>query len=130
MSRVPQLRILYTRLRAEEKLLAEAARRRDIPVDLADVTDRVFGAGLPADPGDVVLARCVSHGQNESVARMLEARGIRAELSWHPRRSASLELARLRGVPWWVDPSEGSALRLGDETSQSLETFYGEVGSC
>lgn len=51
MSRVPVLRILYTRLRAEEKLLAEAARRRDIPVDLADVTDRVFGVVLPAEPG-------------------------------------------------------------------------------
>ena len=92
-----------------------------------------LGRAVPRGPAPcdaLVWCGTAAPASGLAFARELEARGIRAELSWHPRRSASLELARLRGVPWWVDPSEGSALRLGDETSQSLETFYGEVGSC
>ena len=70
------LRILFTRLRTEEKLLKEAAERLGIPCELQNVSDTVFGGGpfCPAD--DVVLARCVSHNQNEGVAQMLETQGI------------------------------------------------------
>ena len=71
------LRIAYTRLRAEEKLLAAAASREGIPATMEDVTDGVFGAQLPAERGDVVLARCISHSQNEALAQILESRGVR-----------------------------------------------------
>lgn len=70
------LRILFTRLRLEEKLLKEAAERLGIPCELQNASDIVLGAEpfCPAD--DVVLARCVSHSQNEAVAQMLEMQGI------------------------------------------------------
>lgn len=71
------LRILFTRLRLEEKLLLEAAKRENIPCELQNVTDIYYGGADFCLPEDVVLARCVSHNQNESVARMLESRGIR-----------------------------------------------------
>lgn len=71
------LRILFTRLRLEEKLLLEAARRENIPCELQNVTDVYFGGARFCRPDDVVLARCVSHNQNESVALMLESRGVR-----------------------------------------------------
>ena len=71
------LRIAYTRLRAEEKLLAAAASREGIPATMEDVTDGVFGAQLPAERGDVVLARCISPSQNEALAQILERRGVR-----------------------------------------------------
>lgn len=70
------LRILFTRLRAEEKLLKEAAGRLGIPCELQNVTDAVFGGGPFCASDDVVLARCVSHNQNEGVARVLEAQGV------------------------------------------------------
>lgn len=80
MSRMGQarsLRIFHSRLRAEEKLLAEAARRLDIPVLLEDVTDDAWGDPSRTLSGDVVLARCIAHGHNESLAAFLETRGAR-----------------------------------------------------
>ena len=41
---MPTLRILFTRLRAEEKLLKEAADRRGIPCELRNVSDTLFGS--------------------------------------------------------------------------------------
>lgn len=71
------LRILFTRLRLEEKLLLKAARRENIPCELQNVTDVYYGGDNFCQPADVVLARCVSHNQNESVALMLESQGVR-----------------------------------------------------
>lgn len=73
---MPTLRILFTRLRAEEKLLKEAADRRGIPCELRNVSDTLFGSERFCSEGDVVLARCVSHNQNEGVTRMLEMQGV------------------------------------------------------
>lgn len=71
------LRILFTRLRLEEKLLLEAANRLNIPCELQNVSDVWYGAAPFCPKDDVVLARCVSHNQNEAVAQILEAQGIR-----------------------------------------------------
>lgn len=71
------LRILFTRLRLEEKLLLEAAKRESIPCELQNVTDVYYGGMAFCSPDDIVLSRCVSHNQNESVALMLENQGIR-----------------------------------------------------
>ena len=71
------LRILFTRLRLEEKMLLEAAKRENIPCELQNVTDVYYGGTNFCSPEDIVLARCVSHNQNESVALMLESSGVR-----------------------------------------------------
>jgi [lysine-biosynthesis-protein LysW]--L-2-aminoadipate ligase len=72
------LRILFTRLRVEEKLLHEAAKRENIPCELQNVSDVFYGGKPVCAPDDVVLARCVSHNENESVAAFLESEGVRA----------------------------------------------------
>lgn len=71
------LRILFTRLRVEEKLLLEAAKRENIPCELQNVTGVFYGGAGFCAPDDVALARCVSHNENESVAAFLESDGIR-----------------------------------------------------
>lgn len=71
------LRILFTRLRLEEKMLHEAAKRENIPCELQNVTDVYYGGENFCRQEDVVLARCVSHNQNEAVAQMLESQGVR-----------------------------------------------------
>lgn len=71
------LRILFTRLRVEEKLLREAAVRENIPCELMNVSDVWYSEKPFCEKGDVVLARCVSHNQNEAVAQILESQGIR-----------------------------------------------------
>jgi [lysine-biosynthesis-protein LysW]--L-2-aminoadipate ligase len=71
------LRILFTRLRVEEKLLQDAAKRENIPCELQSVTDVFYGGGSFCSPEDVVLARCVSHNENESVAAFLESESTR-----------------------------------------------------
>ncbi|MEG1825050.1 MAG: RimK family alpha-L-glutamate ligase [Cloacibacillus sp.] len=70
------LRIAFTRLRLEEKLLKEAADRLGVPCELQNVTDAVIGGAPFCAPDDVVLARCVSHNQNEAVAELLETEGV------------------------------------------------------
>jgi [lysine-biosynthesis-protein LysW]--L-2-aminoadipate ligase len=71
------LRILFSRLRAEEKLLNEAAKRENIPCEMRLVTDVWYGGKNFCSPDDVVLARCVSHNENESAAALLEAEGVK-----------------------------------------------------
>ncbi len=71
------LRILFTRLRLEEKLLLDAASRENIPCELQNVTDVWYGEKAYCSPEDIILARCVSHNQNEAVAQILESQGIR-----------------------------------------------------
>ena len=71
------LRILFTRLRTEEKPLLDAAKRENIPCELQNVSDVWYGDKPFCSTDDVVLARCVSHNQNEGVAQLLEAQGIR-----------------------------------------------------
>lgn len=74
---MPTLRILFTRLRVEEKLLRDAAKKQNIPCELQNVSNTWYGESPLCSPDDVVLARCVSHNQNEAVARILESQGIR-----------------------------------------------------
>lgn len=71
------LRILFTRLRLEEKMLLAAAKRENIPCELMDVSDVWYGEKPFCSQDDVVLSRCVSHNMNEAVASVLEAQGIR-----------------------------------------------------
>lgn len=77
------LHILFTRLRTEEKLLREAAGRLGIPCEFQNVSDTVFGDEPFCSTDDVVLARCVSHNQNEGIAQMLEMQGITVVNSYH-----------------------------------------------
>ena len=69
------LRIFHTRLRQEEKLLIQAARDAGIPCSLEDAREVGWEKGIR--PGDVALCRCIGHGQNLALARVLQARGIR-----------------------------------------------------
>ena len=70
-----RLRILYSRLRAEEKQLFAAAEAKGICCSLEDVRTEPWR--IEPNEGDVFLARCIGHLQNVSVARMLEAGGAR-----------------------------------------------------
>lgn len=75
--------ILYSRVRAEEKLLFEAFQRRGVNFELLDDRKLVF----EITPGeryaqqyaqyDVVLERCINHGRALYSLRILNDRGIR-----------------------------------------------------
>lgn len=69
------IRLLFTRLRTEEKLLAEAAGKRALPFVIENVRDAVFPR--LQDSEDIFLCRCIGHHQNLAVARMLERSGFR-----------------------------------------------------
>ena len=133
---MPRLRIFHTRLRAEEKLLAAAASREGIPATLEDVTDTVFGDRLPADEGDVVLARCISHGQNEALALMLESRGVRvvnsaAVMGCCGDKLATTLALEAHGVPqpaWRAAFSPEGALGAAEELSYPV-VFKPRTGS-
>lgn len=69
--------ILYTRLRAEEKMLKKAADDRGISCHFVDIRDLAWPGGLEVSEGDVALCRCVSHGHNLAIAKLMESRGVR-----------------------------------------------------
>jgi len=70
------LKIFYSRLRTEEKLIFEALERKNIPYEPVNIRN-VDAAGIPLEPGDVALCRCLSQTQNVALAEILESRGIR-----------------------------------------------------
>jgi len=69
------IRILFTRLRTEEKLLAERAERLGVPYSLENVRN----LPLPIDYNeeDIFICRCISHFQNLAIARMLGSYGLK-----------------------------------------------------
>ena len=55
--------ILYSRIRAEEKLIVEAVQARGLDYEMIDVRTAVFDLDQPEQwqQYDVILERCVSH---------------------------------------------------------------------
>lgn len=70
--------ILYSRVRAEEKLLVQEFEARGVDFTLIDVRDLVFRLedGDRWRQYDVVLERCVSHSQALASLQMLDSWGV------------------------------------------------------
>ncbi|MCX6040173.1 MAG: lysine biosynthesis protein LysX [Caldilinea sp.] len=73
--------ILYSRVRAEEKLLFEEFDRRGVVLDLVDDNSLVFDITAAAHARhfqgfDVVVERCISHGRALYSLRILNDQGI------------------------------------------------------
>jgi [lysine-biosynthesis-protein LysW]--L-2-aminoadipate ligase len=70
--------ILYSRIRAEEKLIVQAFEQRGITPDMIDVRRTVFDLHNKNHwtKYDVVLERCVSHSRAVAALQILEALGI------------------------------------------------------
>jgi [lysine-biosynthesis-protein LysW]--L-2-aminoadipate ligase len=77
--------ILYSRIRAEEKLIAEAFRARGIEPEMLDVRQIGFDLAAGADwqGFDVVLERCVSHSRAITAVQILESFGVPCVNSAH-----------------------------------------------
>lgn len=72
------LAILHSRIRVEERLLAEALQARGVEHELLDVRDLVLDLHDPSpwQRFDAVLERCVSQSAAAAVVRVFEAYGI------------------------------------------------------
>ena len=70
--------ILYSRIRAEEKLIIQAFEQRGITPQMIDVRQAIFDLHEPNDwtQYDAVLERCVSHSRALSALQILEALGV------------------------------------------------------
>jgi [lysine-biosynthesis-protein LysW]---L-2-aminoadipate ligase len=74
--------ILYSRVRAEEKLLFEAFDKRGVDLDLLDDGKLIFdisggnGHVKKYEEYDVIVERCISHGRALYSLRILNDRGI------------------------------------------------------
>jgi [lysine-biosynthesis-protein LysW]---L-2-aminoadipate ligase len=75
--------ILYSRVRAEEKLLFEAFDKRGVDLDLLDDGKLIFdisggnGHVKKYEEYDVIVERCISHGRALYSLRILNDRGVR-----------------------------------------------------
>jgi [lysine-biosynthesis-protein LysW]---L-2-aminoadipate ligase len=78
----PKVGVLYSRVRAEEKLLFEALERRGVDFELVDDRGLIFEISPGCqyahlyDRFDVVVERCISHGRALYSLRILNDRGI------------------------------------------------------
>jgi [lysine-biosynthesis-protein LysW]--L-2-aminoadipate ligase len=70
------LGLLHSTVRAEEKLLLEAARTRSVGVKLLDIRTAVFGPGLFPLDFDVALERSVSTVKGTYAVSFIESRGL------------------------------------------------------
>jgi [lysine-biosynthesis-protein LysW]---L-2-aminoadipate ligase len=70
-----RIALLHSRIRVEEKLLADELSRRGIDHDVIDVRQCVFDIHDPAPwrRFDAVIERCISETQALAVVRVLEA---------------------------------------------------------
>ena len=68
--------ILCSRIRAEEKLLFEALRRRGLDFDKIDDREIVFEVGAEPPRYDVVLERCLHHSRALYALRILNQWGV------------------------------------------------------
>ena len=70
--------ILYSRIRAEEKLIVEAVQARGLDYEMIDVRTAVFDLDQPEQwqQYDVILERCVSHSTALSALQVLGMWGI------------------------------------------------------
>lgn len=99
-----KIAMLHSRIRAEEKLLLEAFKHHNAPVELVDLRTMFFDISAAERPFDVVLERCISHNQAINVLRIFESLGIscinsfRTALICGDKLFTSLELER-NGVP-------------------------------
>lgn len=60
--------------------------------------------------------------------KRLSQRGIPFEISWHQRPQRSMDVARAKGIRWWLDPSAGLALDLSDKARLTISQFLDEEG--
>ena len=80
--------ILFSRIRKEEKMLTERFRERSIEFDLIDVREVVFDLHNMDRwfQYDLLLDRCISHSQAQTVLEIFEAWGIPTVNSAHTLR--------------------------------------------
>jgi len=71
-----RLAVLHATVRAEEKLLAEAARRRNVEVLWVDIRASIFDPRHPRPLADVALERSVATVKGDYAAVFWEASGI------------------------------------------------------
>ncbi|MBI1296865.1 lysine biosynthesis protein LysX [bacterium] len=75
--------ILYSRVRAEEKLLFEAFEKRNVDLTLIDDGKLIFDIAngdkyaAQYDDFDVIMERCISHGRALYSLRILNDRGVK-----------------------------------------------------
>jgi [lysine-biosynthesis-protein LysW]--L-2-aminoadipate ligase len=74
----PRVAIVLSRVRVEEKMLLDAFRRREVPVEVLDDRDIVFDLHRSDwHRFDVVLERCINHSRALVTLRLLNDMGIR-----------------------------------------------------
>lgn len=120
------LGLLHTTIRADEKLIMDAAEKRGIQVKLVNVQTEIFNPATYKKEFDVALERCISTTKGTYATHFLEAMGVKVINSSNvagvceDKFLTSLALQRV-GVP-----TPGFALVFGpDEAKTAIEQLGG-----
>ncbi len=70
------LGVLHTTIRGDEKLIMQAAEKKNIKITLIDVRDEIFNPETYKAEFDIALERCVSTTKGRHAVRFLEAMNI------------------------------------------------------
>ena len=82
-----KLGLLHTTIRADEKLLIEAANKRAIDLHLVDIREQILDPVAHSFDFDVVLERCVSTVKGMHAVEFFESIGVPAVNSLHIART-------------------------------------------
>lgn len=69
--------ILHTTIRGDEKLIVEAAKKRNVQIKLIDVREEIFNSTTYKCDFDVALERCVSTVKGTHATRFFESIGVK-----------------------------------------------------
>ncbi|MEK7177434.1 MAG: lysine biosynthesis protein LysX, partial [Patescibacteria group bacterium] len=69
--------ILHTTIRGDEKLIIEAAKKRNVQIKLIDVREEIFNRTTYKCDFDVALERCVSTVKGTHATRFFESIGVK-----------------------------------------------------
>ena len=112
--------LLHSRIRAEEKMLLEEFKRREIRCEEVDVRKIVFLSGhISWSRFDLIVDRCISEAQAEATIAILESMGVPCVNRLAVRQlcgnklltSLALERAGVRNIPFRVALSVEAALQ-------------------
>jgi [lysine-biosynthesis-protein LysW]---L-2-aminoadipate ligase len=120
------LTIAFDRLRWEEKALKEAADSAGLKSALVDVKGLIFEVPKkPAEFGDVVLQRCISHYRSSLLTQMLEGAGLRVINSFEVAETCSNKLATSTALSKAGVPTPRTLLALTAEAAQEAAEELG-----
>ena len=125
MKKKIKLAILHTTIRADEKLLIEAAKSRGVHLETVDVREQIFDPAHQKFDFDIILERCVSTTKGTLAAEFFENIGIPVVNSLQVARICDNKFITSLVLEKAGVPTPAFALAFGEEQAKTAVSRIG-----